>query len=95
MKVLGIHILHKFKSKHADARSQLDTWLLESKEAVWLVFTDVSRRYPSANFIQPDSIVFNIKGNKYRLWVRINYEMQLIMIEKLGTHSDYERWRIK
>lgn len=95
MRVLGVDILNKLKTNHSDARKQLDVWLQEAKDANWKKFADISARYNSVDFISPDNVIFNIKGNSYRLWVHINYDLQLIVIEKAGTHEEYNHWNIK
>lgn len=95
MRVLGIGIIDQCKHRHADVHSQLDEWLAEAREASWRMFADIEKKYSSVRFVAPNNIIFKIKGNKYRLWVRINYQQQLIVIEKIGTHGEYDHWHIK
>ncbi|MBC7757962.1 MAG: type II toxin-antitoxin system HigB family toxin, partial [Phormidesmis sp. FL-bin-119] len=47
--------------------------------------------YPSAGFLQDNRVVFNIKGNKYRLIVRINYDYKMVWIRFIGTHVEYDK----
>jgi mRNA interferase HigB len=74
---------------HPDARAPLAAWFSELKKAKWPDTTEVKRRYPSASFVGRDRIVFNIKGNKYRLVVR--YRPPVVFIRFVGTHAEYDR----
>ena len=92
MKIVGIKILHEFKEKHADIRSQIDAWVAEADEAIWHNPFDIKRRYASASFLADNQVVFNLKGNSYRLLVKVNYNNQIILIKKVGTHDEYLKW---
>jgi mRNA interferase HigB len=74
---------------HPGARAPLAAWFSELKKAKWPDTTEVKRRYPSASFVGRDRIVFNIKGNKYRLVVR--YRPPVVFIRFVGTHAEYDR----
>ena len=92
MKIVGIKILHEFKEKHADIRSQIDAWEAEADAAMWNNSSDIKRRYASASFLADNQVVFNLKGNSYRLLVKVNYNNQIILIKKVGTHDEYLKW---
>ena len=94
MKVLGQTILTKYGQQHADVRTQLNAWLYEALEAQWSAPSDIKARYPSASFLSDNRVVFNIKGNNYRLLVQINYRRSTVLIKKIGTHAEYDRWDI-
>ncbi len=94
MKVIGKGVLDEFKAKHADASTQVDSWLAEVEEAEWSNPMDVKQRYASASIID-GNIVFNIKGNNYRLWIKVNYKNGIVLIKEVGTHSQYIKWVIK
>ena len=51
----------------------------------------IKKEYPSASILNDNRIVFNIKGNSYRLIVRINYNYQMIWIRFIGTHAEYDK----
>jgi len=91
MRVIGKQQLDKFCEKHVDVRSQISSWLAEVENAEWQNPNELKTRYPSASLVEK-RVVFNLKGNKYRLLVRIDYKRQLIRIEKIGTHEEYDRW---
>ncbi len=93
MKVIGRKLLDDFIRQHADARSQVNTWILEAEEAQWKNTHDIRARYTHASFVGDNRVVFNIVGNNYRLDVKIDFGRQLILIKRIGTHSEYNRWR--
>ncbi len=92
MKLAGRNVLTVFKQKHADVRSQVDEWEQEAKEAAWSTPQDIKRRYSSASFLSGNRVVFNLKGTKYRLRVKVSYQNQVVFIEKAGTHQEYMKW---
>ncbi len=94
MKILGKKITHDFKQKHSDARSQLDLWEAEVEEARWDTPLDLKMRYPQASLLSNQQVIFDICNNKYRLWIRVNYKNQIVLIKKIGTHKEYNRWII-
>lgn len=94
MKLLGKKVLYDFKEKHADARSQIDSWEAEAEEAQWSTPHDLKSRYPRASLTGNQQVVFNICGNKYRLWVQVNYKNGIVLIKKIGTHKEYDNWNI-
>lgn len=94
MKILARHILENFKRKHTDVRSQIDAWESEAKDANWEKPSDVKQRYVTASILSNDHVVFNLKGNKYRLLVQVNYRNKIILIKKVGTHQEYMKWEI-
>ena len=92
MKIAGIKILYEFKQKHAASRGPLNAWLKEVETAEWQSFHDVKQRYPSASNIGRNVVIFNIKANDYRLETKIDYVTQVVLIKRIGTHSEYNRW---
>lgn len=93
MKLLGKQKLHDFKRKHADARSQLDSWEVEVEEAQWNSPQDLKERYPKASFVKKQ-VIFNICWNKYRLLTEISYRNGIVLVMKIGTHKEYDNWGI-
>jgi len=81
--------LVEFWEEHPDAKGPLSAWFQEFKEAKWAGTAEVKRRYSTASFVGNDRIVFNIKGNKYRLIVR--YRPPVVFIRFVGTHAEYDR----
>jgi mRNA interferase HigB len=74
---------------HPEAKAPLAAWFGELKRANRTDTAEVKRRYPSASFVGKDRIVFNIKGNNYRLVVR--YRPPVVFIRLVGTHAEYDR----
>ena len=71
------------------------SWYAEAKNSDWKKPNDIALEFPSASFIANNRVVFNIKGNKYRLICAINYEFKIIYIRFVGTHSDYDKINVK
>jgi mRNA interferase HigB len=91
MRVIAKGTLRLFWEKHADCEQQLKSWYKETKEANWQNPQDIKREYPSASFLADNRIIFNIKGNSYRLVVRINYDFGIVWIRFIGTHTEYDK----
>ena len=72
-------------------RSALDSWFHEVLRAEWKTPADVVKAYGNASIVGPDRVVFNIKGNSYRLVVAILYEHQIVFIKWIGSHEDYDK----
>lgn len=92
MKIIGKPILDEFKRKHADARSQVDSWVAEVEEAEWQTPHEVKERYQTADFLGGGETIFNIKGDAYRLRTIISYKNAVVSVLNAGTHSEYVRW---
>lgn len=86
--------LDAFCRRHADVDQQMKAWVAEVKEARWCKPADIKGRYPSASFLEGDRIVFNLKGNKYRLLVRVSYKSGIVRVQKMGTHAEYDKWNL-
>lgn len=91
MRIVGLPVLEAFKAKHADARGLLDAWQLEVERAEWRSPQDIKRRYRSADFLQGNRVIFNVKGNSYRLVVLVRYQSGLVVVEWVGTHAEYDK----
>lgn len=91
MKVIAVGTLRDFWARHPDAEQPLKAWYDEAKHAVWRAPQDVRHRYASASFVGHNRVVFNIKGNDYRLIVAVAYRFQAIYIKFIGTHTEYDR----
>lgn len=93
MKVVGRLILNTFCERYADLRTQADAWLAEADEAAWKMPSDIKRRYQSASFLANNRVIFNLKGNAYRLDTKIAYQQQVVLIKRVGTHAEYSKWK--
>ena len=91
MRVISKKKLRDFWEKHSDSEQQLTAWYQEAKKAKWKSPDQIKRKFPSASFLGDNRIVFNIKGNTYRLIVKINYHVEIAWIRFVGTHSEYDK----
>ena len=91
MRILGLPLLHDFKQSHADVRGQLDAWQKEVERESWQTPQDIKSHYRSADFLAGNRVIFNIKGNAYRLAVQVRYRNGLVVIEWIGTHAEYSK----
>ena len=95
MRVIAKKVLREFWEKHTDCEQQLKSWYQETSKAEWTNPNDIKLEYPRASIIGNDRIVFNIKGNTYRLIVKINFDYQIIWIRFIGTHTAYDKVNAK
>jgi mRNA interferase HigB len=72
-------------------KAQLDAWYDAVRKAEWKNSAELKAQFASASVLSSDRVVFNIKGNDYRLIVAINYPYRLIRIGWLGTHREYDK----
>jgi len=94
MRIVGREVLHEFILQHADAAPAANAWLAEAEEAHWRTPMDVKERYPHASILSNNRVIFNLKGNKYRMEVKIGYQNEIVLIKRAGTHAEYSRWRL-
>jgi mRNA interferase HigB len=94
MRVVSRKKLRDFASRHADAEGPLDIWYRIARSAAWASMADVRATFPHADYVDPYT-VFNIKGNTYRLIVKVEYRYQIIFIRSILTHAEYSKgtWR--
>ena len=83
------------RKDHAALKVALDAWFDEVRKARWSGAADVKRSYAAASIVSAEQIVFNIKGNDYRLVVAVDFEKGIVWIKWIGTHRDYDRIDVK
>lgn len=91
MRIIAKKVLREFWEKHADAEKPLKAWFADSKNTLWKNSMDIKQYYRNASFLADNRVVFNIKGNKYRLIVIINYDFGIVYIRFIGTHKEYDK----
>lgn len=97
MRIIARRTLRDFVESLAGQKDQpavkaaLDAWFDEVARTRWQSSADVKRRYATASIVTAERIVFNIKGNAYRLVVSIDYEKGIVWIKWIGTHKAYDR----
>jgi mRNA interferase HigB len=94
MKLFGKPALSNFKKKQTDAQSQIESWEAEVQEADWKTPHDLKQRYPKASILGNQNVIFNLCRNSYRLWVKVDYRNRVVLVKKIGTHKEYDKWRI-
>jgi len=93
MKLVGLLQLEEFKQAHADSRGALDAWRYDVEKSNWDGPHDIKSRYPSVSILPNDIVIFNIKGNKYRLTIKVKYRNGIVEIKWIGTHAEYDKKR--
>jgi mRNA interferase HigB len=78
------------RSQRAGVKSHLDAWFAEVAQAEWKSSAELKSQYSSASILSAERVVFNIKGNDYRLVVAIDYHYGILLIKWLGTHREYD-----
>ena len=90
MRVIALKTLRQFYAQHPGAAAALKAWTQEARNASWKSPQDIKNRYSSASFLKSNRVVFNIKGNEYRLVVAVAYRFEAIYIKFIGTHAQYD-----
>jgi mRNA interferase HigB len=97
MRVIARSTLHQFVASLAGHRDQpavrtaLDNWYDEVNRAVWKSTADIKRQYATASIVTNERVVFNVKGNDYRLVVAIDFGKVIVSIKWIGTHKAYDK----
>ncbi len=91
MRVIAKKILREFWEIHSDCEQQLKSWYQEADKATWKNHNELKVDFPSASILNDNRVCFNIKGNNYRLIVRINFNYQMMWIRFIGTHAEYDK----
>ena len=101
MRIIARRTLREFVESRAGHKDQaalkaaVDAWFDEVRKADWKSTADVKRHYASASVVSADRIVFNIKGNDYRVVVSVDFEKGIVWIKWIGTHDDYDHIDVK
>lgn len=93
MRIISFRTLREYfeRDEYADSEPSLRAWYHEAKSAVWKSPNELKQQYKNASFVGDGRVVFNIKGNDYRLVVVIDYEFQVIFVRFVGTHNQYDK----
>ena len=97
MRIIARRTLRRFveslsTSKDRPAvKAALDAWFDEASKAAWKNTADVKRLYVTASIVNAERIVFNIKGNDYRLVVAVDFDKAIIWIKWIGPHKAYDK----
>lgn len=97
MRIIARRTLRQFVESLAGQKDQpavkaaLDAWFNEVSKSEWTSLADVKRLYATASIVSAKRIVFNVKGNDYRLVVAVDFEKAIVWIKWIGTHKAYDR----
>lgn len=89
MNIVAVKILRDFWERFPDSEQHLKAWVDEVRKATWTQPADIKDKYRSASILKSRRVVFNIKGNDYRLIVAVAYRFQAVYIKFIGTHAQY------
>lgn len=91
MRVISRKTLREFWIRHADSEQALKAWFFEVQSAKWTSPSTIKTFYPTASILSDNRVVFRIRGNAYRIIVKVNYDYGLIYIRFVGTHAEYDK----
>ena len=91
MRLIALGTLRNFWDRHPDAEIPLRSWYADASRADWRRPADIKAAYRNASFIANNRVVFNIKGNDYRLVAAVHYNRGMMFIRFVGTHREYDR----
>ena len=91
MRIISKKTLKDFWTNHPDSEQPLRAWHAKTKLVEWKTPSDLKKDYRNASFVANKRVIFNIKGNKYRLVTALNYDFSIIYIRFIGTHQDYDK----
>lgn len=95
MHVISRPKLIEFWEKHQDAETPLKLWFKKVEQAKWKSINDLKKDYPTADYVGENRVVFDIKGNHYRIIVLIFFDGQKAYIRFVGTHAEYSKINAK
>ncbi len=91
MRVYSKRILREFWERHHDSKQALSIWYGTVVQADWSEPAQIRERFPDASFVGGNRVIFNIRGNRFRLVAWINYRWRAVYVKWIGTHADYDR----
>lgn len=90
MRIVSLQTLKVFWGQYPEARQPLLAWYDETTTALWRQPADIKARFASASILKNRRVVFNIRGNQYRLIVAIAYQLGVVYVKFIGTHAQYD-----
>jgi mRNA interferase HigB len=91
MLLVGRDRLDELTEAHADARAWIENWIADVEAASWRTPQDIKGSYASASFLANRIVIFNVKGNRYRLEVQVAYNTAVVVVKWAGTHAQYTK----
>ena len=91
MRIIARRTLREFWESHPNAEDPLLSWYRTVRQADWDTPMQLKAGFPKANMVGDNRVVFNIRGNRYRLSAKIDYRYQIVFVRFVGIHADYNR----
>jgi len=91
MRIIALKALRAFWEQHPDARQPLQAWYHDARAAAWRTPADIRSVYRNASIVGNNRVVFNIRGNQYRLVVAVRYDLGIVYIRFVGSHREYDQ----
>ena len=91
MRVIGLTVLGAFCDRHADCRKWISNWVADAQSSQRLISHSIKERYPSASFLADNIVIFNVRGNEYRLETQVAYNVGVVAVKWIGTHDQYTK----
>ena len=95
MRIIAKKTLREFWKRHQDAEQALRSWYDIAKKENWNSFYEIKQQFRNASIVGNDRIIFNIKGNSYRLVVKVDFNWKVMFIKFIGTHKEYDKTDVK
>lgn len=95
MRIIAKKTLREFWKRHQDAEQALRSWYDIAKKENWNSFNEIKLQFKNASIVGNDRIIFNIKGNSYRLVVKVDFNWKVMFIKFIGTHKEYDKRNVK
>lgn len=94
MRLIGIKVLDDGIVAYPQAKKQLDVWRDLVEEADWKTPHELRAQFGNADILPEKQVVFNIKGNHFRLLAKVDYQTKVVLVKKFGTHAEYDSWNL-
>ena len=91
MQLIGLKLIAEFSKKHLKMRNALSVWVELVRDASWSNHSELKSIFPSADYVGSNSYIFNIGGNKGRIYAVVVFKHGKVLIEWIGTHEEYNK----
>ena len=91
MRIVGRELLSNFVTKNSSLKAWIVPWQAEVEDATWRTPQDIKSRYPSVSFLSGNKVIFNVKGNHYRLVCIVAFKTSVVVVKWIGTHAQYSK----
>jgi mRNA interferase HigB len=89
--IISYRTIREYTDRHKEVEDQLNNWYRITEKSDWANFNEMRKMFNSVDGVGSDLYVFNIKGNDYRLVVRIIFRVRTVYIKFIGTHKEYDK----